>query len=137
SGLVLIALSHKVTLRHSPFLLLAIAISAIVFVAAGVIFHSAAFWLGKVDALARLWWEFMITFSIYPESIFGGRVRLLLYTVIPAAFAGILPARLAQQPSAQSLAAALGGAVALVCAALFVFERGLRRYESGNQIGMR
>ncbi|HEX3774743.1 MAG TPA: ABC-2 family transporter protein [Polyangiaceae bacterium] len=137
SGLALIALSGQVTALHLPFLLIAIAISAVVFVASGVLFHSAAFWLGKVDSLARMLWDFVITFSIYPEPIFGGRVRLLLYTLIPAAFAGSLPARLAREPSASHFAAAFGGALAVSSAALLVFERGLRRYESGSQIGAR
>ncbi len=137
SGLVMVGVSRRVSLMHVPFLLLAIAISASVFLAAGVIFHSAAFWLGPVDSLARSMWEFMITFSVYPETIFGGSMRVLLFTLIPAAYSGFLPARLAAQPSLAHLAAALGGAVCVVCTALIIFGRGLRRYESGNQIGAR
>ena len=45
--------------------------------------------------------------------------------------------RLAHEPSFSNLAAALGGATCVVCAALVIFARGLRRYESGNQIGAR
>jgi ABC-2 type transport system permease protein len=137
SGLGMVALSRQVSWLHVPYLLLAIALSATVFVAAGVIFHSAAFWLGPIDSLARMLWEFLITFSIYPEPIFGGGIRVLLYTLMPAAFCGFLPARLAHQPTLLNLASALGGAACVACAALFTFERGLRRYESGNQIGLR
>jgi ABC-2 type transport system permease protein len=135
SGLVMAGLSGQVSIGHVPFLLLSILLSASVFVAAGVIYHSAAFWLGPVDSLARSLWEFLITFSIYPEPIFGGGIRLLLFTLLPAAFSGFLPARLAHQPTLGTFAAALGGAALVVCAALLVFQRGLRRYESGNQIG--
>ena len=131
------ALSRKVSLAHTPFLLLAIAISASVFLAAGVIFHSAAFWLGPVDSLARSLWEFMITFSIYPEPIFRGPVRLLLFTLIPAAFSGFLPVRLAAQPNVTTLLQPVLGCIVVVGAALLIFSRGLRRYESGNQIGAR
>jgi ABC-2 type transport system permease protein len=134
SGLLMVGLSRQVSLAHVPYLLIAILCSATVFVAAGVIFHSAAFWLGPVDSLARMLWEFLITFSIYPEPIFGGGIRILLFTLMPAAFSGFLPARLAHQPSVANLAAAVGGAVGIACVALWTFERGLRRYESGNQI---
>ena len=137
SGLLMIGLSHQVSLVHLPYLLLAIVLSAVVFVGAGVFFHSAAFWLGPVDSLARMLWDFLITFSIYPEPIFGGGIRILLFTLMPAAFSGFLPARLAHQPTPLNLALALGGAVGVTCVALVVFERGLRRYESGNQIGVR
>lgn len=137
SGLLLVGLSRQVTLVHLPFLLLAVVLSATVFIAAGVFFHSAAFWLGPVDSLARMLWEFLITFSIYPEPIFGGGIRIVLFTLVPAAFSGFLPARLAHQPTFANLGQAVGGALGVVCVALFVFERGLRRYESGNQIGAR
>jgi ABC-2 type transport system permease protein len=137
SGLVMVGASRRVSVAHTPFLLLAVLLSGSVFMAAGVIFHSAAFWLGPVDSLARTMWEFLITFSVYPETIFGGPIRLLLFTLLPAAFSGFMPARLAHQPSLPNLAAALGGAACVVCAALVIFGRGLRRYESGNQIGAR
>src|SRR5882724_1843488 len=53
SGLLMVGLSHQVGLGHVPYLLLAILCSTTVFVATGVIFHSAAFWLGPVDSMAR------------------------------------------------------------------------------------
>ena len=137
SGLVMAGVSGRVSLTHTPYLLLAIVISASVFVATGVTFHSIAFWLGPMDSLARMLWDFLITFSIYPEPIFGGGVRLLLFTLLPAAFSGFLPARLADQPSLANCSAALGGALLVVCAALLVWSRGLHRYESGNQMGLR
>ena len=137
SGLLMVSWSRKVSLPHVPYLLVAIAISASVFTAAGVIFHSAAFWLGPIDSMARSLWEFLLTFSIYPEPIFGGGIRILLYTLIPAAFSGFLPARLAEHPTPASFAIAVGGALLVVYAALLVFGRGLKRYESGNRIGVR
>ncbi len=137
SGLGMVALSHQVSVAHVPYLLLAIVLSGSVFVAAAVVFHSVAFWLGPIDSLARMLWEFLITFSIYPEPIFGGGLRLLLFTLLPAAFSGFLPARLAHRPTSLHVASAVGGAACVVCVALLTFARGLRRYESGNQIGAR
>jgi ABC-2 type transport system permease protein len=137
SGLVMIAASRQVTAPHTPFLMLAVLLSCCVFIAAGVIFHSAAFWLGPVDSLARTMWEFLVMFSVYPETIFQGPIRVLLFTAIPAAFSGFMPARLAHEPTLANTAGALGGAAGVSCVALVVFARGLRRYESGNQIGAR
>ncbi|HET7540480.1 MAG TPA: ABC-2 family transporter protein [Polyangiaceae bacterium] len=137
SGLIMAGFSQRVSLAHVPYLLLAIVVSASVFVAAGVIFHSAAFWLGPVDSLARTLWEFLITFSVYPETIFHGGIRLFLFTLMPAAFAGFLPARLVREPSLANVAVTVGGALLLVSSSLLIFARGLRRYESGNQIAAR
>jgi viologen exporter family transport system permease protein len=100
-------------------------------IASGVVFFSLAFWLGKVDTLARQLWELVITFALYPEPIFGGMVRLALFTVIPAGFVGYLPARLVQRASpGQAMLLAVAAAVYLAIAAA-VFNRGLRRYSSG------
>jgi len=137
SGLVMVVASRQVSLAHVPWFVLGVMLSGCVFTAAGVIFHSAAFWLGPVDSLARTMWEFLVTFSVYPETIFQGPLRLLLFTALPAAFSGFLPARLAHQPTLANIGVALGGAAAVSCAALAIFARGLRRYESGNQIGAR
>ncbi|MEE9279839.1 MAG: hypothetical protein V3V67_06655 [Myxococcota bacterium] len=67
----------------------------------------------------------------------GRAGKLLLFTLIPAGFIGYLPVELLQEFRWTGLAATLGGAVFYVGLALFVFERGLRRYESGNRFGIR
>src|SRR5262249_62172711 len=50
-----------------PWAAIAVVSSACVFVASGILFHSAAFWLGRIEHLARQVWEFALTFSIYPR----------------------------------------------------------------------
>ncbi len=137
SGVGMVAYSGEAGWTKLPWLGIAVCASAVVFVAAGVAFHSAAFWLGQVESLARQLWEFMVTFALYPEPIFGGGVRLLLYTLVPSAFAGFLPARLVREPSLAHALSAVLGSCAIAVIALTLFQRGLRRYESGNQIGGR
>lgn len=117
--------------------LLAVAVSATVFLASGVLIHSAAFWLGRIDTLARQLFEFLITFSLYPRPLFAGPLKWLLFTVVPAGFIGYLPVELVRSFTWTGLAAAVGGAVLYASLALAVFSRGLRRYESGNRFGVR
>ena len=72
SGLALYLLSGKVELAEAPYAALAILFSATIFLATGVIFFSAAFWLGRAESLARQAWELLITFSVYPEPLSTG-----------------------------------------------------------------
>ena len=65
----------------------------------GSLFFSLAFWLGNVETMARQLWELLITFSLYPEPLFGGVLRLALFTVLPAGFVGYLPVRVVHAPS--------------------------------------
>ena len=137
SGLGFLVLSGFVEWRTLPLAAVAVLCSAVVFTASGVLLHSLAFWLGRVEALARQLWEFLVTFSLYPRPLFSGALALLLFTLIPAGFIGYLPVELLRGYTAVGLLAAVGGAAAYAVLAKLVFAAGLRRYESGNRFGVR
>ncbi len=130
-------ISGLVTPATVPLAALAVVASGVVFTASGVLIHSLAFWLGRIENLARQLWEFLITFSLYPRPLFSGALKLMLFTVVPAGFIGFLPVELLRAFSWSGLAAALAGAVLYSVLAALVFAAGLRRYESGNRIGVR
>jgi ABC-2 type transport system permease protein len=137
SGAIFIAASGMVSWRSVPLALIAVAASAVTFVATAVILHSLAFWLGRMESVARQAWDFLITFSIYPRPLFGGMLKALLFTLLPAAFIGWLPYELLRNFQWTGLLAATGGAAAYMTLAVFVFAMGLRRYESGNGFQVR
>jgi len=116
-----------------PIVLAVILASALVFVASGIVFFSLAFWLGRVETLARQLWELLITFSLYPEPLFGGMLRLALFTILPAGFVGYLPARVVHAPSLLHVSLLAVGAGTYLALAVLVFDRGLRRYASGSR----
>jgi len=136
SGLAFIAWSGQVSWRMAPLVLVAIAGSALVVLACGIVFHSLTFWLGNVDSVARQLWELLITFALYPEPLFGGVLRLVLFTLLPAGLVGYVPARLAQRPTAALVVITIAAAAAYLLFAAAVFERGLRRYASGSRFGL-
>ena len=133
SGAIFLAWSGQVSWHAVPFVAVAIGASALVFLACGIIFFSLAFWLGHMETVARQLWELLITFSMYPEPLFGGALRLALFTVLPAGFIGYLPVRLVQSPSAAELSLLLTGAIGYLALAVWVFQRGLGRYASGSR----
>jgi len=133
SGAFLIATSGYLSWRSVPVLFVAIAGSAVVFLATGVLFFSVAFWLGRVESIARQLWELLITFSLYPEPLFGGVLRLVLFTILPAGFVGYLPVAVVRTPSAPQVGLLIAGAAAYLALAVLVFNRGLRRYASGSR----
>lgn len=133
TGIVMIAISGAVHVSTIPTVALAIVASAVVMVSAGVMFGSAAFWLGPVHAATRQLFELVITFSLYPEPLFGGALRVLLFTLVPSAFVGYVPARLVQAPSVELGAALLAIAVVYASVATWVFGRGLRAYCGGSR----
>lgn len=133
SGVMFIALSGQVTWPMLPLAAAVILASALILAATGIVFFSLAFWLGKVDTVARQLWELLITFSLYPEPLFGGVLRFALFTVLPAGLVGYLPARIMRAPSLLDVALLATGTVAYLAFAVLIFERGLRRYASGSR----
>jgi ABC-2 type transport system permease protein len=133
SGLLFIAMSGQISWRTAPVLIIVIVASAMIFLASGVVFFSVAFWLGRVETVATQLWELLVTFSLYPEPLFGGALRLVLFTVLPAGFVGYMPIRILHAPSLTSVTLLVCVAIGYVCLAVWLFDRGLRRYASGSR----
>ena len=107
---------------------------AVCLLAAGILvafilaWESAAFWSETGNEIAGVAFTAVTVLSTYPAAIYGGLVKLIVFTVVPAAFIGSVPAEVVLHPSIElvlSLVAAV--LVAWVCA-LAVFHLGLRRY---------
>jgi ABC-2 type transport system permease protein len=134
AGVGLLALSGVVSWSRLPWLVLAVLCSAVSFTATGVVMHSLAFWIRRFHALARSLWDFTVTFSLYPPSLFGGALRVVLFTLLPAGLVAYLPVEMLRTPRPLTVLAATGGTVLHAAFALWLFQRGCRRYASGNRI---
>jgi viologen exporter family transport system permease protein len=136
SGTLLIAASGYLSLHSAPLVIVGIGAASVMFVATGIIFFSLAFWLGKVETIARQLWELLITFSMYPEPLFGGVLRLLLFTILPAGFVGYLPVAVVRAPSMPDVCLLVLAAAGYLVLGVLIFDRGLRRYTSGSRFSM-
>src|SRR5215510_13207590 len=61
SGAIFIATSGQVSWRMLPVVVAAVVAGALIIVACGIVFFSLAFWLGKVETVARQLWDLLIT----------------------------------------------------------------------------
>lgn len=115
------------------------------FVASGALFitsmmimaHSLTFRLGNSSNIANAALEFMISFSIYPEDIFSGYVKFIIYSLLPAGFVTFMPLRIINVFNAGTLLLILAVNIVYFAIACIVFYRGLKKYESGNLITTR
>lgn len=133
SGFVMIALSGRVGVFGMPVVVAAGVAGAVVLVATAVLLNSSAFWLGRTESASRQLYECTLMFSLYPDTLFTGPLRWILFTIIPAGFVGYLPAELIRAPSAAAAAGMALGVVAYAVLAAWVFQRGLRTYSSGSR----
>ena len=109
-------------------------LGAIVFTAFLVSVQSLAFWMGRISNFSGFVFNAVITFGIYPITLFDNYAKLILFTVIPAAFNGAVPAAFIVSFSWRHLLELLAGAMIFLILALTVFRVGLKRYESGSAI---
>jgi len=112
----------------------AILLGAVVFASFLILINSLAFWVGIVSGFTNLMVNAMITFGIYPYSLFDNYAKFILFTIVPAALMAALPAEFIAQFTWQTLARLLFGATIFLGLAITVFRLGLRRYESGSAI---
>jgi ABC-2 type transport system permease protein len=136
TGVAFLAVAGRLDSYGVPLLILATFACALSFMAVITIFHCAAFWLGRIDALAAMLSEFTLTFSLYPRTLFGGSVKVLLYSVVPAALVGWYPAEAVREPAVAPIAAMVACSSGLVMLAFVVFHFGVKRYESGSRFGV-
>jgi ABC-2 type transport system permease protein len=124
-------------IAHFLLFLLMLLSSATLFLGFSILSASLAFFLGSAAQLSEQWRFALITFSTYPMSLFDGFAKVILFTLIPAAFISGLPIEALRNLNMAQAGLACAGAVAILALGVAVFYLGLRRYESGNLLEMR
>lgn len=109
---------------------------AVIFISVFTIFGCLAFFMGNANEVSFNLSMSMVTFSMYPNGIFQGFVRIILYTLIPAAFVGAIPVEIVDTANLQLLGLLVSVALFLVLLASAIFQMGLRCYESGSAINV-
>ncbi|MEP6894145.1 MAG: ABC-2 family transporter protein [Chloroflexota bacterium] len=133
-GFISYALSGQSTWDGFLRFILATLLAATVFVSFLILMQSLAFWFGMISNLTSLMVNAMITFGIYPTTLFDSYAKLILFTIIPAALIGAVPAEFITEFSWVSLAKLFAGAAIFLILSITVFYTGLKRYESGSAI---
>lgn len=113
------------------FLLMLICAS-LVLVSFWSLIGALSFFWGHNQGFAALARNAIVMFSTYPEYIFTGAVRVMLFTLIPAAFVAHMPLSLLREFTWTKAGIMLGATTILVLLARVIFSWGVKKYESGN-----
>lgn len=112
-------------------------LSALIFVNFIVITQSIGFFVGNFEGAAEQLFHALLGFTLYPQTVFHGVLKLIMFTVIPAFFIATLPVELMNNFSWEMLGAMFLFWLLTFFLAVWIFNRGMKSYESGNLINVK
>jgi ABC-2 type transport system permease protein len=134
--MLFMAASGHVTFHNVALAALCTLCAACVFLGMASIFYSLSFWLRRTESVSRQAVDLLLLFSIYPESLFGGALRWLLFSALPAGFVSYVPVHVLRDGKLSELPLLMLAAAGFLWLGVWVFERGLRRYASGSRFSI-
>lgn len=130
-GLVVVCVFCFSVRRFFLFLLFTVT-GAMIITAFALLMGSLSFWFVRSEMFGSNMVNSMVSFATYPDGIFEGVVRFILYHIIPVGMAVYQPVHVMMGFDMGKLLEVLGYAVLLLVIAAFVFYRGLKRYSSSS-----
>ncbi|MDE7339236.1 MAG: ABC-2 family transporter protein [Lachnospiraceae bacterium] len=135
-GILVVCLTGFQIKRILLFLLFTVT-GAVIITAFALLVGSLSFWFVKTEIFGNQMLNVVISFATYPDGIFKGAAKFLLYSIIPTGMMVYQPVHMITDMDLGGLLMVLGYAVLLSVIAAAVFYRGLRNYSSGNLMGAR
>ena len=136
-SIIIFFFSGDINLSKVGLFLLMVLPSAAILFSFIVITQSLAFWIGDFEDGAYNLFHALLGFSLYPQSVFHGLLKLLMFTLLPAFFIVTLPVELVKNFSLLNFAFLVTVAIGITILAVKIFFAGLKKYESGNLINVK
>lgn len=133
-GFLLMSLTQGRDLVAWVVFLLGIVIGSLLITAVCLTAHTFTFYFGDASLISQMAMESLINFCLYPEGIYRGFVRVMMYSLVPASFVVHIPLRLARSFNPLLLLAFFSVSAIYCILAYKFFYKGLKKYESGNLI---
>ena len=97
-----------------------------------VIFSSLSFWLRRADMISDTANSLMVNFATYPDGIFKGVARVILYTIVPVGVSTFMPVNIIRNFNIYNFFIVIVVCITLIALAYVIFNKGLKRYSSSN-----
>ncbi len=91
----------------------------------------------KTETIVEIGNSLMVNFATYPDGIFKGFVKILLFTLIPVGLANYLPVKIITKFDLGLTLIVLLFTMFIVTLAFIIFNNGLKRYSSTNLMNAR
>lgn len=112
-------------------------IGGLILTSIAIILHSLSFWFNNADMIADMGNSLMTNFATYPDGIFKGVTKWLLFTIIPVGIANYIPVKIITEFNIYLFIINIGVCLLLILLAFIVFYKGLKRYSSSSLMSAR
>ena len=106
--------------------------SGIIVTDISIIFGSLSFWFSKSDVLMDTVNSIMCNFATYPDGIFKGITKIILYTIVPLGFVNYIPVRALISFDFKLIFIVISMNIFFTSLAFLIFNSGLKKYSSTN-----
>ncbi len=135
--LILCGFAWPVVQHHVPAVIGLLVLFGIFWASMALIFGSVAFWAKDMDEWANTMLMNCIIIGTNPTNIYSDFFKIIIFTVFPVGFVALFPIEYMINNQIELLLYATGGVFAIAALAIWLFNHGLKRYESGNRFGVR
>ena len=104
----------------------------LVLTSVSVILSSLSFWFNKSDVITDTGNSLMVNFATYPDGIFKGIVRVIMYTIIPVGVVNYIPVQILTEFNLGLTFIVLFVTILFISLAFIIFYSGLKKYSSTN-----
>lgn len=129
---VIVAFLFYHSLKDIVLISIFIILSAIIYTSFGIITQSLGFLMVKSSDFSESLRNMFITFSIYPESVFGSTLKLIFYTLVPVGFAIYIPVSVIFNFDIINLLIVFAFTIFISLLSYYIFNKGLKKYTSSN-----
>ena len=134
---LLILLVPNVTIFFIIKLILFTFLWMLVFLGFMIAIHSLSFKFWNIGEFARAMFEWILGPAHYPPQIFEGTfLKFLFMTILPVYFVGFLPYNLLLHFEWSGFGVLLVASIVSMSLGVYAFYSGLKKYESGNMLGV-
>lgn len=120
------------TIKRFLLYTLLITCGGLILVSIAVILGSLSFWFNKSDIISDTGNSLMVNFASYPDGIFKGLAKILLFTLIPVGIANYIPVHIITNFNLGLFMIVMLTTIFLILISFIIFNKGLKKYSSTN-----
>lgn len=109
-----------------------IILGGLVLVSIAIMTGSLSFWFKKSDIIGDTTNSMMTNLATYPDGIFKGAVKILIFTIIPVGIVNYIPIKILSEFNLYLFLIVIGISIIFISLAFLIFYKGLKRYSSSN-----